>query len=396
MGQAPRRRRRWLWLGVLPALLLLGVLGLRALLQPERLSAFLLEQASQATGLQLELSQPAGIGLWPDLHLELNGLVARTPGAVAPLLRARNVEAVLPWSALHSGALQIRSLRVVAPQLDWAALQGWLATRESPDAPFSLPRIDADLEVREGRVTGQGWALDAVALHLPALRTGEKTTLRLGFMFVRTPPATGGGAVKPAKTVRGEPVEPAAVPSGPAEPAAVRPQSGQLASTVRSKPVEPHSVRYGPYELLLSATPRADAQGLRIDDLAIVLDGLADAPIPITGTVSWTRDAGFATSLIGELERWPAPWPALPLPPADAPATIALTYDAPRISLALDRADDGLEADFALGDLGAWMNDPAAPPLPPLAGSARAERLQTGGIELRGVELRIEDDDAEP
>ena len=114
------RRRRWVWLGVLPALVLLALLGARALLEPERLSAFLLREASQATGLQLALSQPADVGFWPDLHLELGGLTATAPGATAPLLRVAQVDAVLPWSALDSDALQVRSLRLVSPQLDVA------------------------------------------------------------------------------------------------------------------------------------------------------------------------------------------------------------------------------------------------------------------------------------
>jgi hypothetical protein len=375
MAKALRRRRRWLWLGVLPALVLLGVFGVRALLQPDRLSAFLLRQASQATGLQLTLSEPAGVGLWPDLHLALSGLAASAPGAGSPMLRAGRVEAVLPWSALYSDTLQIRSLRLVAPELDWAALQGWLATRESSGAPFSLPRIDAAVEVSEGRVTGEGWSLEALSLHLPALREGEKTTLALGFMLVRaTPETVHGEPVESAAPVRGKPVEPAA--------------------TVR-EPVEPLPRRFGPYELVLSGTPRTSPDGLRLDDLAIELHGISDAPIAITGSTAWMRDAGFSISLAGELPGWPAEWPALPLPPADAPVTLGLSYTPSQFSLALERADDAIEASFALGDIGAWMDDPAAPLLPQLTGSAHAERLQFGTVELRGVKLRI-DDEAPP
>ena len=48
---ARSRRRRWIWLIAIAALLLGGWFVVRALLQPERLSNFLLQQAQQATGL---------------------------------------------------------------------------------------------------------------------------------------------------------------------------------------------------------------------------------------------------------------------------------------------------------------------------------------------------------
>src|SRR5690606_12892271 len=78
---APPRSSKWplLLLGlVLLAVLLLSLL--RHLLEPQRLSDFLLRQAGDATGLAFELDSPADVSLWPDLHLVLNGLSVRAPG----------------------------------------------------------------------------------------------------------------------------------------------------------------------------------------------------------------------------------------------------------------------------------------------------------------------------
>ena len=48
---APRKRRRWIWLVLLALLALGGWIAVRTMLQPERLSEFLLQQARAATGL---------------------------------------------------------------------------------------------------------------------------------------------------------------------------------------------------------------------------------------------------------------------------------------------------------------------------------------------------------
>ena len=138
MKTPARRRRRWLWLGVLPALLLLAVFGVRMLLEPARLSAFLLKQGAQATGLALTLAEPADVGLWPDLHLELHGLSAAN--GPARVLFVDRVDAVLPWSSLWADALQIRELRLVAPRVDVPAAKAWLASRPAKAGAASARR----------------------------------------------------------------------------------------------------------------------------------------------------------------------------------------------------------------------------------------------------------------
>lgn len=337
MAKAPRRRRRWLWLGLLPALVLLALLGARALLEPQRLSTFLLQRASQATGLQLALAQPADVGLWPDLHLELNGLTATAPGAAVPLLRAERIDAVLPWSTLHSDALQIRSLRLVAPQLHVDALRSWLVTRASTVAPPPLPRIDAAVEVSEGRVAGGGWSVDHLSLRLPALLPASSASLEFS------------GTLRLGERVL--------------------PLAGQL-----------------------YARPLPTQAGLRFDALQLVLRQ------PLALNANGSIDTGgeaLTVALDGGLS-WPPEWPELPLPADDGALRFELGYANERLALLLARGDAAIDTEWSTGELAAWRDDPAAALIPPLTGSARAERLQFDNIELRGVELKIEDDDATP
>lgn len=337
------RRRRWLWLGVLPALVLLAVFGVRALLEPERLSAFLLRQGSQATGLQFALSQPAGVGFWPDLHLELGGLTATAPGAKAPLLRVAQVDAVLPWSALDAEALEIRSLRLASPELDWPRLQAWLATRARSASPMTLPRIDAALEVSDGRIAGDGWKVAEVSLRLPSLRPGAPTTV-------------------------------------------------ELAGIVRGVPVEPHSMHIAANVAFI---PRQLANGVRLDDVVIAMT--SPQPIDLRGAFEFAG-GNNSMALAGDLAAWPADWPALPLPADDptAPVHIVFDYRDGNVTAKLARGDAAIDIALQPGDLAAWRDDPSASIVPPLTGRAGAERLQFGSIELRGVELRVEDDDAKP
>lgn len=338
MKTPARRRRRWLWLGVLPALLLLAVVGVRVLLEPSRLSAFLLAQASQATGLSLALATPADVGLWPDLHLALHDLSA----AHGPLrvLRVDRVDAVLPWSALWSDTLQIRELRLVAPRVDLPAMQAWLASRPARAGGPALPRIDAAVDIRGAQLAGDGWIVDNLSLQLPALRPGERTELSFAGAFAR-----GAGA------------------------------------------------RATPFEGRLATTPSAQADGLHLDEVHLTLA----SPAAITAQGAVVLGEPMSAALRGAIE-WPTDWPPLPLPRDDGARVVDFVLDHAQGEWrgSLSRDDAGLDFTLRAGDLAAWRADPAAPLLPPLAGSARAERLQFGGVELRGVELKLDEADDVP
>lgn len=354
-----RSRRRWLWL-LLPLALLAGFFVLRSLLQPERVTAFLLRQAEQATGLVLSLEQPADIGVWPDLHLELIGLRASAPGMDAPLLRAARVEVALPWSALRSETLQLQRLTLVEPVLDVPALQAWLArdADAGPPAPLRLPQFDAALEVEGGSIVGDGWSVQDIALALPALRNGTPTTL------------TASGSVATSTDVHG-------------------------------------------FDIVLDTTPTLDQFDLALAPLKLQLGTtlLGDVRLTLDGELHFTVPDALRFGLATQFAAWPAAWPALPFANAGAPATSSgssVVQDDGTVQLQVDftgntvlqgdidlhiaRGEDSIDATFALGDVSAWLAAPDSHPLPPLRGTASAPRLTLDGIEATGVTLRIDED----
>jgi len=344
-----RTRRRWLWLGLLPVLALGGFFALRTLLQPERLSAFLLRQAADATGLELTLAEPADIGFWPDLHLELSGVTAAIPGnSAAPLLRAERLDAVLPWSALRAQTLQLRSLRLYAPVLDVAVLRQWLSSREEAGPPqaLRLPQLDAALAVEQGRIVDKDWTIAALDLALPSLRDGDSTVLTLDGILERA----GHAAL--------------------------------------------------PFDLRIALTPRQAGDELRLDAMTLSAhDAGMDAPwLQLGGSLTLRHPQHLAFKLDGALPQWPATWPSLPLPASPDEAEVSLSFDysgTPNLqgalALRVARGDESLDSSLQLGDLFAWIDDPGATPLPPLRGTLEAPRLQFGGVELRGVSVHIDD-----
>lgn len=342
------RRRRWIVLLVLVALAFSAFLLLRALLQPARVSAFLLRQAEQATGLQLRLDEPADIGLWPDLHVELTGLTATAPGASQPLLRAARVEAALPWSALRGDDITLLGLRLVSPRLDLPAALAFFGRPEDagPPPPLRLPSLDAPLEIRDGRIDGDGWALDALDLTLPSLRDGAAARL----------------------TAR-----------------------GTLARDDAS-----HT-----FALQVSTTPRADGPALRLAPLTLdlALDAMPVWRPHIEGELAWNPAGTLAFELRSLIAPWPEDWPELPFPPSgDDAVHLALRYDgdtalAGLATFSLLRGDDGARGTVTLNDTLAWLGGERASPLPPLDGNLDIKRMEYGGIQASGIRIRMQAQD---
>ena len=344
-----RPRRRWLLVLLLPGLAIAAALGLRALLHPDRISAFLLRQAQQATGLELTLDRPADVGLWPDLHVQLTGLSAREPGATRPLLRAERIEAALPWSMLRSQDITLLGLRLVSPRLDLSALREFLDRGENvgPPSPMRIPTLDAPLEVRDGRIEGDGWSLDKLELTLPALREGARIDLTARAEWL------AGGTDQP--------------------------RAGQRLA------------------LQLGAMPHGDGPTLRLDQIAldVAIDAMPDWHPHIEGIVSWNPAGTLAFALTSQIARWPPQWPALPLPPAeDQPVVLALAYagDTALTGLAtfsLWRDDDGLRGALTLHDTLTWLGRRSAGLVPPAEGEISIPRLEYEGTQAEGVRVRL-------
>jgi hypothetical protein len=345
---APRKRRRWPWLLLVPLLALGAWAAVRALLEPERLSAYLLRQAHAASGLELSLAAPADVGFWPDLHLRLEGLSARAPGAASPVLRVARVEAVLPWSALRSPTLQLRRLRLVQPQLELPALQAWLAGRADagPPAPLRLPELEAALAIEDGTIAAPDWRIEALALQLDALRAGRPSRL---------------------------------VTSGRMQ------RAGQPAQ---------------PFALRLETTPQQRGDTLRFDALDLHLE--APFALSLAGHVLLRHPQRLQLALHGTMPRWPAQWPPLPVA-AGGPAALQLgvDYDGTpdlrgEFALRLAQGESVLTAAATRATLQHWLDAPAAAGLPPLRAELQVPRLDFGATRLHGVRLRVRDDAPAP
>lgn len=337
--------RRWLIPLVLLALAAIAFLIVRALLQPERLSAFLLRQAEQATGLELALDATADIGLFPDLHIELNGLRARAPGAEHPLLRVARVEAALPWSSLRGGDVTLLGLRLLSPQLDLPATLDFFArdVDAGPPPPMRLPQLDAPLEIRDGRIDADGWSLQALDLTLRSLHEGRPTRLSL---------------------------------------------RGRI-QTENDNPT---------LAMELATTPHADGDQLHLAPLTLdlAIDALPAWRPHVEGELRWNPVGWLAFDLRSTIAPWPDDWPALPLPPADDDAvTLALRYNGDsalsgRMDFSLLREEDGVRGYATLHQTLAWLGGERESPLPPAQADIVIPRLEYGPVQASGIRIRLD------
>jgi hypothetical protein len=143
---------------VLGGVLLFVLASLYLLLQPDRFTAMLQQQANEA-GLQLTLSSPASPTLFPRPALQLVGitLIARDTGSTAsnmPILLAANGRLVLPWHTLFGGPMVISRMQIDSPRVDLDALQAWLMNlpSQSTAVPEQIPRIATGVRIRNGSV----------------------------------------------------------------------------------------------------------------------------------------------------------------------------------------------------------------------------------------------------
>ncbi|QAU25356.1 membrane assembly protein AsmA [Dyella sp. M7H15-1] len=167
---------------------LLAVLAaLYLLLQPDRFTAMLKEQAVDA-GLQLTLSSPASPTLFPRpaLHLEGITLIARSVGtgntANYPILQAANGRLVLPWRTVFGGPMVISRMQINSPRVDLDALQAWLMSLppQSAAMPGQIPRIVTGVRIRNGSVmeNNNEWLSD-VSLDTGRLMSGQAFSIHL-------------------------------------------------------------------------------------------------------------------------------------------------------------------------------------------------------------------------
>jgi hypothetical protein len=173
--------------GVIGSFVLIVLAALYLLLQPDRFTAMLKQQANNA-GLSLTLSSPASPTLFPRPALQLEGitLMARDTGSAnastMPILLAANGRLVLPWHTLFGGPVVISRMQINSPRVDLDALQSWLMSLppQSTVVPEQIPLIVTGVRIRNGSVVENNseW-LDNVSLDTGRLAPGQPFGINL-------------------------------------------------------------------------------------------------------------------------------------------------------------------------------------------------------------------------
>lgn len=412
------RLRRGLALaaGIAVIVLLLVALAAAILMQPRQLARIALGSVGDALGLGIGFEGEARYRLRGTPLLEVRDVVVRAPGAGAPLLRADRVLVSLPWSTLRDRAapLVLERIELDAPVLDLALLQAWLASR--PPGEGRVPTLTGGVGVRDGRLLGDGWALQGLQLDLPSLAEGQPlaaqargvlelaapTRIHFDLDLAATQPADGAGA-----SARGR--------------VRIEGANWQLPATVTASGPSHFgggTLRVTPLRLGMSAEYRGEGEPLRFTlgahgplrlrdgtwtlvpaSLALRGDGMVP-DVDATGRAAFGR--ALLLELVGTLREWPAAWPALPAPldTSASPIAVALAYAGARdlsgpVGLHLRRADAEARAGVRIAEVLEWMDAAASgSPLPPVAARASAPRIEIAGAVLDGVEIEIDPDGA--
>lgn len=338
MGWAVSRRLKLtlIWLGGLLALLLLAaVVTVYVLLQPDRFTAMLQDQAS-AAGLELHLASPASPSLFPRPALDLRGITLNAQGATAPILLAARGRLALPWRTLLGGTTVISELQIDSPRVDLDALQGWLASLPAPpeSPPLNIPRIGTGVSITGGSlVRGNQLLLDEVSMKAGSLMSGQPFPLSIS-----------------ATTASGRPLQ-----------------------------------------LRLAATPRISGDALQLQHITLHLSQGAGTQLALSGHASWHGKRDAAATLTGTLDDANAGQYAISLAltaaESDQPLLLALKLDGP-----------GNHADLRVPplELARWwagLNDQQGPQLavPPGSGSARIAQIDVGSVSITGLSVQAGD-----
>lgn len=412
--------RKRILLPFLAAVVLL--LALRYALEPRRATGLLLARVGTAMGLEISATGVAEYHLRGTPTLVLRDVVAREPGASVPLLRADRIFLSLPWSTLRArgAALAATRLELDGLALDLPALQHWLATR--PPSETRLPTLADGLRIRDGSIHNNDWDIDGIQVELPSFVPEAPLHARLRGRYL-DPPLTipvdlGVAIVRPAALV-------ASASTGFAAAGSIVVQRGsdwRLPATMTlSGPLAlgGDNLRITPARLGVAAA--YEANGSRVP-FALGINGpllfdeavwlLAPARVVLRGqgepasdpvpTLDAHGNLALGRRLVlrlqGALAGWPAAWPALPAPlsQSHSPLPFALDYTgtpdlAGIATLQFRRDATEVDARLRLQDMQAWLAADAANPLPPLAATVRAPRLDIGGAQLQGVEIILDD-----
>lgn len=368
-----RRARRWLTVALVGlALLAVAAWWVNRQLEPNRLTAMVLDHAGKSLKLDIRFSGTPDYALKPEPRLLIPGLSVCSADGVE-FLTAIRAEISLPWSTIKGDAPVITRVELDHPRLDIGGLQRWMATR--PKTPFEVPTLVDGIEVQQGEVIGDGYSFDALDATLPTLAAGKPAQLTARGNFIRGQARVHFDAALGVAT------------------AGLRSAFDLQAKTQvqqKSKPLKLDVDTKGRFAFDEGLTT------LTLDSVAVQ----ADSPLPsFKGRAFVANASQLAFNVDANLTRWPADWPTLPAPlvsntnglPVQLKYRGASDLSAP-LALVVKRDATELDARVLLPDFMTWMDAEDAALLPPLTGILRTPSLDFDGIVLQGVELEISAD----
>lgn len=320
------------------AALLAMAISVYLLLQPDRFTVMLQQQAHEA-GLKLNLGSPASPTVFPRPALDLRGITLIAEGADDPILLASRGRLVLPWSTLLGGPVAITQMEVDEPRVDLAALQSWLAAQPSPptNAAPVIPRIDTGISIERGSlVHGDQLLLNNVKLTVGTLIPDHQFPLDMS-----------------AATATGTPLQ-----------------------------------------LRLTATPHMQGNVLQLNDIQLHLTQGGSTTLTLHGHASWHGAANANAQLDGKLDQADAGSHdiALTLTPADQTNPLLL-------HLKLDGVDNHADLNLPPLALAHWWGTLSAPAdprtasqpgLPPGNGTLRVAKLQIGSLGITDLNVQVD------
>ncbi|KGQ18545.1 AsmA family protein [Lysobacter dokdonensis DS-58] len=404
------RARRWLL--AIAAVALLLALALWFVSRPQRVASLVMSQLGSALGLEITARGVSEYTLAGGPRLVLRDVEARAHGASRPLLHADRVDVSVPWSTVRTrGAdLAIKRIELDTPVLDVPMLQAWLASRP-PSEESKMPTLSDGLRVRDGRVVGAGWSIDAIALDVPRVMPGKPVEAQTSGRYVArdtrvpfelalkmTQPANDAGLGAHGTITLEQPGRrmPATVRvSGPLHfddhGVRIAPLRASIAARYTQKDVDL------PFAFALNGPLRYEGGAVSLSPAGLALRGKGLVP-NFDGRAAFAYTDKAMLHLAGTLATWPDAWPALPPPigQSTSPLPVVLDYAGPFdfsdvARLQLTRDATRLDARFALPAVLSWIDAAQSSPLPPLSGRLTTPTLDIGGAVLEGVDVRMHD-----
>jgi hypothetical protein len=343
-------------------------------LEPQRLTAMVLDQAGKSLQLDLRFEGTPEYALKPEPRLLIPNFSARSTDG-RQFLSAKRAEISLPWSTITGDEPVITRIELEQMVLDLPGARHWLAMR--PKEPFKLPTLTEGLRITDGTITDAGYAINKLALELPHLKTGESADI------------SARGTFTQESTILDFDVELGAATAGLESQFTLK-GTGELQQSP-----EPLKFNLETAGRFISGDTSFD-----IDARTVKLEGAS--PLPnVDGKGQLVLGEQMRLSFDGTLLNWPKAWPTLPEPLSanteNLPVVLAYLGKSDlsdQLSLTVTREPTALQAFVRIPEMRQWIAAPAGSPLPPLNGTLRTPSLVFDGVELQGVEIEVADSPA--